>query len=450
MAPTAEQIANDVKVAFEQFKEHNDQRLAELEKGGAASPETLAAVKRANDDITRLQTAVDDLKAKQEQDRLLVEQMENRLNRPRAGGGNGTLKIADDRRERYAAFQSSVQGKGEVDPAHVDLEFIGTYIDAFQDYVKRGPRAAADHLRLLNEMSVGSDPGGGYWVDPDTSGRIVEFIHETTPMRRLAAVTTIDAGDALEGEYDLQEAGTGGWVGEGGSRPGNTDTPEIWGWRIPTREQYAEPRTTQRFLDQTRRSGVESWLIGKMGRRFARDENTGFVSGNAPTRPRGFLTYAAGTPAATAPAAYTVIEQVNSGAAAGLTADGLIDIVYALKPGYRNNARWGGNRSTEAEVRKLKDGQGQYIWQPDFTERAAARLLGFPWEDMPDMPAIASGAEPVAFADFQQGYQIVDQGGIRVLRDDLTLKGKVKFYTTKYVGGDVVDFDAIKLLTISA
>lgn len=450
MPPTAEQIAIEIKTAFEQFKAHNDERLAELEQRGAASPETLAAVTRANEDITRLQSAIDDLRSKQERDRLLVEQMENRLNRPRAGGGNGMLKIADDRRERYAAFQSAVQGKGEVDPAHVDLEFIGAYIDAFQDYVKRGPRASGDHLRLLNEMSVGSDPGGGYWVDPDTSGRIVEFIHETTPLRRLASVTTIDAGDALEGDYDLQEAGTGGWVGEGGSRPGNTDTPEIWGWRIPVREQYAEPRTTQRYLDQTRRSGTENWLIGKAGRRFGRDENTAFVSGNAPTRPRGFLTYAAGTPATTSPAAYTVIQQVNSAAAGGLTADGLIDLVFALKPGYRANARFGGNRTTEAEVRKLKDGQGQYLWQPDFTERAAARLLGFPWEDMPDMPSITAGAEPIVFADFQQAYQIVDQGGIRVLRDDLTLKGKVKFYMTKYVGGDVVDFDALKLQTISA
>jgi len=298
-------------------------------------------------------------------------------------------------------------------------------------------------------MSVGNDPGGGYWVDPDTSGRIVEFIRETTPMRRLASVTVIGSGDALEGDYDVDEAGTGGWVGETTARTGDTGTPQIWQWSIPTREQYAEPRTTQRFLDQASRSGTEDWLVRKVVRRFERDENSAFVTGTGVVKPRGFTTYPAGTPATSSVDAYKVIQQVASGAAGGLTADGLVDLVFSLKSGYRQGAVLGGTRLTEAEIRKLKDGTGNYLWQPDFTERAQARVMGFPWEEMSDLPEISGGAEPIVFANFAEAYQIVDQGGIRVLRDDLTTKGRVKFYTTKYAGGDVVNFEAIKLQTIS-
>lgn len=441
-------VVAEIREAFEAFKRHNDQRLAEIEKRGAASGETQAAVDAANEHIVVLQTKLSDIARERAEDRALIESMETRLNRPRQTG-NAWRELSDRQIEDYAAFQSRVQ-KSDVDPKHVDLEFIGAYHDAFRDWARNGSRAKADSVRLLNEMSAGSNPDGGYWVDPDTSGRMVEFIRDTTPMRRLATVTRIEDGDALEGDYDLDEAGSGGWVDEGSSRSGNTDTPELWRWRIPVHEQYAEPRTTQRFLDMTSRGGIEDWLVRKVGRRFERDENAAFVAGNGVARPRGFTTYGSGVPATTNVATYTVVEQIASGAAAALTADGLVDLVFALKSGYRQGAVFGGTRLSEAEVRKLKDGEGNYIWQPDFTERAQARLLGFPWEEMADMPEIAAAAEPIVFGNLREAYQIVDLGAIRMLRDDLTTKGRVKFYTTKYAGGDVVNFEAIKLQTVSA
>lgn len=441
-------VVTEIREAFEAFKAHNDQRLAEIESRGDASGATKVAVEAANEHIAQLQGKLSEIERERTEDRALIEGMETRLNRPRTTG-NAWREFSERQIETYAAFQGRVQ-KTEVDPKHVDLEFIGAYSDAFRDWAKNGPRAKGDSVRLLNEMSAGSNPDGGYWVDPDTSGRMVEFIRETTPMRRLATVTRIEGGDAHEGDYDLDEAGTGGWVDEGTSRPGNTDTPELWRWRIPVHEQYAEPRTTQRFLDMTSKVGIEDWLVRKAGRRFERDENAAFVSGNGVARPRGFTTYSAGTPATSTVAAYTVVEQVVSGAAAALTADGLVNLVFALKSGYRKGSTFGGTRLTEAAVRKLKDGNGQYIWQPDFTARGQANLLGFPWEEMPDMPEIGAGAEPVVFGNLREAYQIVDLGAIRMLRDDLTTKGRVKFYTTKYAGGDVVNFEAIKLQTVSA
>lgn len=442
---TAEQVME----AFEAFKKHYDAQLAETRKG-MPSAETVAAVERSNAAITELQEQISAAEQVATEQKALIESLENRLNRPKVGG-NRSGDFTDEQIESYAAFESRVRngGRKEVDPSDVDLDFIGTYRQAFYDVARRGNYAKRESVEILNEMSVDSQPNGGYWVDPDTSGRIVEFVRETSPVRDLATVTTID-GDALEGEYDVDEAGTGGFVGERENRPGNTGTPEIWRWRIPLHEQYAEPRTTQRFLDFTRRGGVEDWLVRKVGQRFARVENNRFVVGEGVDQPRGFLTYPAGTPATTTPAAYRVIRQVNSGSGSGLTDDGLVDLVYSIKSAYRAGSVFGMTRLTEAAVRKLKDDEDRYIWQPDFTRLGQSTLLGFPIVEMADLPEIQASALPIAFGNFRDAYQIGDSGGIRLIRDDITLKGWVKFYMTRYVAGDVVNFDALSLQTIAS
>jgi HK97 family phage major capsid protein len=176
-------------------------------------------------------------------------------------------------------------------------------------------------------------------------------------------------------------------------------------------------------------------------------ENTAFVSGNGNKKPRGFLTYAAGTPSSST---FSVIEQLPTGAAGAFAStnpgDAMINLVYSLKAPYREKAVFMMKRATLAEVRKLKDGQGNYLWQPDFQLKQGGTLLGFNVVEAEDMPAIAANSLSIAFGDFKAGYQIVDRQGIRILRDSFTAKPYVKFYTTKRVGGDVVNFEAIKLL----
>ncbi|MCF6344641.1 MAG: phage major capsid protein, partial [Devosiaceae bacterium] len=130
--------------------------------------------------------------------------------------------------------------------------------------------------------------------------------------------------------------------------------------------------------------------------------------------------------------------------------DVLIDLVYALKSGYRQNASWVMNRSTQAAIRKLKDADGNYIWQPSLTPNGRASLLGFELVEAEDMPDIANDSTSIAFGDFRRGYLIVDRRGVNVLRDPYSSKPYVLFYTTKRVGGGVSDFDAIKLLKFAA
>ncbi len=130
--------------------------------------------------------------------------------------------------------------------------------------------------------------------------------------------------------------------------------------------------------------------------------------------------------------------------------DKLIDLVYAVKSGYRGNGTFVFNRATQAVIRKMKDGDGNYLWQPAAKAGDASTLMGFPVAESEDMPDIATDSYSVAFGDFRRGYLIVDRVGIRVLRDPYSSKPYVLFYTTKRVGGGVQDFDAIKLLKFAA
>ena len=131
-------------------------------------------------------------------------------------------------------------------------------------------------------MSVASDPDGGYLVSPDTSGRIATLVYESSPIRQLADVQTISTS-SLEGLNDLDEADAG-WVGETETRDGNNGTPVVGTYSIPVHEMYAEPRATQKLLDDSR-VDVEMWLGRKVGAKFARTENTAYVSGNGVKKP---------------------------------------------------------------------------------------------------------------------------------------------------------------------
>lgn len=439
-----QQLVEDIKSAFEQFKAHNDARLVEIEKG-LTDPLTIEAVNKANTDITEIQSRLDEEKREREQLKNVTEELETRVNRSMRNGGKKDLDDATIK--RYANWQGAVQNR-RVSVDDVDLELINKYNAAFNEYLTLGEkRASSESISILNEMSVGSDPDGGYWVSPDVSGRLAQLIYESSPVRQVASVTSIGT-DALEGGTDLDEAGFG-WVGEKEARPA-TDTPQVGEWRIPVHEQYAMPEATQKVLDDTARD-VEGWLMGKVTARFGRGEATAFVLGNGEKQPRGFTTYTAGTPSKST---WDRIQQVNighDGSTLGAnSADKFITLAYSIKSALRAGSIFGMARLTEAEVRKIKDGEGNYLWQPDYTRLGAATLLGFPVVEMTDMPAIASNALSVVFGNFAEGYQIVDRAGVRMLRDPYTKKGFVRFYTTRRVGGGVVNFEALKLGKIAS
>ncbi len=380
--------------AVQELKQKNDQRWKEIQAKGSADPLLEQQVDRLSAEVQRLTEMKERL-----------EYVETRLQRP--------------------AFQNSGDANN---PATDEKQ------KALGKYLRTGDFS---ECKLL---SVDGDPQGGYWVHSETSNTVIRKINETSPMRDVAMIETIST-DALEIPEDVNEADAG-WTRERVS-PVDTATPNIGVRRIPVHELYAMPKATQTLLDDAR-VNVEEWLAGKIAEKISRLENDSFIKGDGVGQPRGILTYPDGT------GNPGEIEQVPSGSAGAVTADGLRTLFYRLKSPYLNNAVWLMKRSTLEEISKLKDSNNQYLWEPGLALGEPQTLLGHPIGRMEDMPAVANDSLSIAFGNFKQAYTIVDRAGFRVLRDPYSAKPFVLFYTTKRTGGDVSNFEAMVLQKMSA
>lgn len=415
-------------VGFEEFKKANDERLAQIEKKGSADPVTEAKLAKIEADLEKAQKIADEaVLASKRSTRVVTDE-------------RGEVIDLDRKAQEWATLHARRRGAvvGTFGAADMDA-----YKTAFDTFLRKGEEVMGVDERKA--LSVGTDPDGGYVVNPDLSGRIVQKVFESSPMRAYASVQVIST-DALEGLFDLNEASSG-WVGETDSRA-ETNTPQLGKWRIPAHELYAKPKATQKLLDDAS-INMEAWLAAKVSEKFARDEANAFVVGNGVNKPRGFLTYTAGT---TLPG---TIEQFPTGASGALAAapdggDALINALYGLKQQYRANATWFMNRATTKLVRKAKDQDGAYIWSPGIQAGQPATLLGYPVAAFEDMPDPGASSLSIAVGDMREAYQIVDRIGIRTLRDPYSAKPYVEFYTTKRVGGDVVNFEAIKIIRLGA
>lgn len=413
---------------FEEFKKANDERLAQIEKKGSADVVTEAKLQKIEADLEKAQKIADEaVLASKRQSRIVTDE-------------RGEVIDLDRKAQEWASMNARRRGTvvGSFGAADMD-----GYKAAFDTFLRKGEEVMGPDERKA--LSVGTDPDGGYVVNPDLSGRIVMKVFETSPMRAYASVQVISS-DALEGLFDLNEASSG-WVGETDSRA-ETNTPQLGKWRIPAHELYAKPKATQKLLDDAL-INMEAWLASKVAEKFARDEANAFVVGNGVNKPRGFLTFPSGT---TLPG---TIERFDTGvngafAAAPNGGDVLINALYGLKQQYRANATWFMNRATLKLTRKLKDSDGAYLWSPGIAAGQPASLLGYPVASFEDMPDPATDSLSIAVGDMREAYQIVDRLGIRTLRDPYSAKPYVEFYTTKRVGGDVVNFEALKLIEFTS
>jgi len=413
---------------FEEFKKANDERLAQIEKKGSADVVTEAKLQKIEADLEKAQKIADEaVLASKRQSRIVTDE-------------RGEVVDLDRKAQEWASMNARRRGAVAGSFGAADMD---GYKAAFDTFLRKGEEVMGPDERKA--LSVGTDPDGGYVVNPDLSGRIVMKVFETSPMRAYASIQVISS-DALEGLFDLNEASSG-WVGETDSRP-ETNTPQLGKWRIPAHELYAKPKATQKLLDDAS-INMEAWLASKVAEKFSRDEANAFVVGNGVNKPRGFLTYSSGT---TLPG---TIERFDTGvngafAAAPNGGDVLINALYGLKQQYRANATWFMNRATLKLTRKLKDSDGAYLWSPGIAAGQPASLLGYPVASFEDMPDPATDSLSIAVGDMREAYQIVDRLGIRTLRDPYSAKPYVEFYTTKRVGGDVVNFEAIKLIEFTA
>ena len=304
---------------------------------------------------------------------------------------------------------------------------------AFVKYLRHGDqRMSADELKLL---ATDQNDEGGYLVQPNYADQIVQKVIEVSPVRSVANVVTISQGNDLKVPVEGSTDFASGWVGERGTRS-ETDSATVDLVTINAYEMYAKPLATQNMLDDAAYD-VEGWLAMRVATEFARREGAAFISGDMVLKPEGLLTNGD-------------VGETNSGSNTALTADGLITLFYTLKAPYSANATWMMERASIAAVRKLKDDNDDYLWQPGLQAGQPATLLGRPVVTAEDMPTIAQNAYPVLVCDFRAGYWIVDKQGIRTLRDPFSSKPSVEFHTTMRVGGAVVLPEAIKKQKVSA
>jgi HK97 family phage major capsid protein len=237
-------------------------------------------------------------------------------------------------------------------------------------------------------------------------------------------------------------------VAETGERT-QTTSPQLAMIEFPTAELYANLAATQVLLDDAF-VNVDEWIAGEVDTAFSAQERSAFISGNGTNKPKGLLSY---TLIAEASHTWDKIGYIATGAAGAFPTTGavdkLLDLAYAPRAEFRQNARFVLNRKTLSAIRKLKDADNRYIWQPE-SQQAGATILGYPVTEIEEMPDIGADAFAIAFGDFARGYMIVDRAGVRVLRDPYSAKPYVLFYVTKRVGGGVQNFDAIKLMKFAA
>jgi HK97 family phage major capsid protein len=388
----------DFMRAFEAFKETNDERLYALERRGGADP-------LVEEKLSRIDRALDE-------HRRVVDELALKSARPPMGGSAP---------RSGAALQHKA---------------------AFESYVRKGEPGSLRELER-KALSVGSDPDGGYLVPDETEKAVNRALKDISPIRAIAGIRQV-SGSVYKRPFATSGASTG-WVAETAARP-QTNTPTLAELAFPTMELYAMPAATSTLLDDSA-VNIDEWLAEEVRLAFAEQEGTAFVSGDGTNKPKGFLDY---TKVANASWTWGNVGFVATGEDGAFPdtdpGDTLIDLMYAVKSGYRANAHFVMNRATQSVIRKMKDGDGTYLWQPAATPGEAPVLMGFPVAESEDMPDIAANSYSVAFGDFRRGYLIVDRVGIRVLRDPYSAKPYVLFYTTKRVGGGVQDFEAIKLL----
>lgn len=392
--------------AFHEFKATNEERLNQLEQKNTVDP-------------------------------LITQKME-RLNR--------SLDEAQDKMTRLEAV-----AKRPVIAASKENGFSSEEIahkNAFLNYIRKGHES--DLLTFeAKGLSTSPDREGGFFVPSIISSYIHKTLKDSSSLRSLARITEISTS-ALEMLVDKEEAAAA-WAEEKGERR-ETATPEIAKVRIPVHEMYAKSRATQKLLDDAA-INIEEWLAEKISLRMASLENTSFINGDGNGKPKGFLNYET---AAANGWEWGKLEEIKTGVRGAFKEDNpeetLIDLFHALKPAYLSQATWLMSRSAQSLVRKLKDpNQHHYLWQPPLSLDVRPTLMGHPIHIMDDMPALTQGtaSKSVVFGNFFEGYQIVDRQGTYTLRDPYSAKPYVEFYTVRRVGGDVVNFEALKVLHFS-
>ncbi len=370
-------------------------------------------------------------------------------------------QVLAETKEKQARIETDiaglVQSLSEVKAAYATQQNPNTGLTAQQTEAKqalfkmmRGQSLNDVEQKALNTIT---NPDGGYLTSADMTGRIIARIQDSSPMRRYANVKTIGKG-RLEGVVNNgRNAASWGYQGQSVS---TTATKQFGKYQIDVKDLIAYPSATTQMIEDADLD-IEALIIDDCTMAFAETEGNGFLNGDGVLAPRGLLT------AATAytgdnTRAWGTVQKFKTGVNGAFAAtpnggDIFIESAMSLRGAYRAGAIFGMNRFTFAETMKLKDSEGNYIWQPTWNLPNApfGTIFGIPVvPDFDHMPDIATNSLSVFVGNLNQAYQIVDRRGILVVRDNITSPTYVKWYMTKRTGGDVVNSEAVRFIEFKA
>ena len=302
----------------------------------------------------------------------------------------------------------------------------GRASDAYRKAFWNGMRSK--YASVSNVLSEGTDSEGGYLVPDEYENTLVQALEGENVIRgRSHVITTSNGTHKIP---VVASKGEASWIDENGAYPEDDDTfsqVNIDAHKVGTIIKVSEELLNDSAFN------LESYFAQEFGRRIGTKEEEAFINGNGSSKPTGILTSA----------------EVGVTAASDktITADELIDLFYSLKGVYRRNAVWVLNDTTVKAIRKLKDNNGQYIWQPALKDGDHDTLLGRPILTTGAMPEIAADAKPVIFGDLSY-YWIGDRQGVtfKRLNERYADMGQVGFLASKRVDGKLVLPEAIKVL----
>ncbi len=309
---------------------------------------------------------------------------------------------------------------------------------ASDDYRKNfwnAMRSKVPMPNVTNALQIGTDSEGGYLVPDEYERTLVEALEEENIFRQMAKVIQTSSGDRKIPV--VASKGTASWIDEEGAYPESDDSfgqVSIGAYKLGTMIKVSEELLNDSVFD------LQSYISREFARRIGAKEEEAFFTGDGKGKPLGVLAATGGAETG-----------VTAASATAVTADELMDLYYSLKSPYRKKSVWVLNDSTIKAIRKLKDNNGQYLWQPSLTAGAPDMILGRPIKTSAYMPAIAAGAKTIAFGDFSY-YWIADRQGrsFKRLNELFAASGQVGFLASQRVDGKMILAEAVKVLVQKA
>ena len=376
-------------------------------ENGVLSAEDDAAYTKMEQEITDLGKEI----ARLERQEALDAELNRPVNRPLTGKPGGRAD-ADDGEDK-----------------------TGRASDDYRKNFWNAMRSKAPMPAVTNALQVGTDSEGGYLVPDEYERTLVEALEEENIFRQMAKVIKTSSGDRKIPV--VASKGTASWIDEEGAFPESDDSfgqVSIGAYKLGTLIKVSEELLNDSVFD------LQSYISREFARRIGAKEEEAFFTGDGKGKPLGVLAATGGAETG-----------VTAASATAVTADELMDLYYSLKSPYRKKSVWVLNDSTIKAIRKLKDNNGQYLWQPSLTAGAPDMILGRPIKTSAYMPAIAAGAKTIAFGDFSY-YWIADRQGrsFKRLNELFAATGQVGFLASQRVDGKMILAEAVKVLVQKA